>query len=107
MQGIFLFRKNRAGDCPLAYKRLLFLDTAEPVSKKSADDKDDHEDDNLDKNAKHSQETDINTRASGNNEHRDEHEDNTKDDTGNRAIPEDARVVFLPGMKKAKDYTKQ
>jgi hypothetical protein len=86
-------------------KGLLFQDTGELVTNKSADDKDDHEEDNLDKNTKQSQETDINTRATGNYEHRNEYKDNTKDDTGYRAIPEYAHVILFPAMKKAKDNT--
>jgi hypothetical protein len=83
-------------------KWLLFQNTAEVVTDKSTDDKDDHEDDDINKNAKNSQETDINIHHARDKIPRGEHEDDSKDETNNRAIPEDAIVIFRSLVKKAK-----
>jgi hypothetical protein len=72
------------------------------VTDKSTDDKDDHEDDDINKNAKNSQETDINIHHARDKIPRGEHEDDSKDETNNRAIPEDAIVIFRSLVKKAK-----
>jgi hypothetical protein len=98
-RGIFLFRyeKTRPG---IAYrlKKLFFPDPFDLVTDKRAQDEDDQKDDNLDKDAQDSGETEINTQVP-----RNKHKDDPQEEAGNRAIPEEAGVVFLPAVNKAKD----
>jgi hypothetical protein len=83
-------------------KKLLFQESLDTVTDEDSYDKDDHKHDDHDKYAKYSEESDTGADVSGSQNYRYNYKDNPEDDPRYRAIPEDALVVVLPFMKKAK-----
>ena len=86
-------------------KKLFFPDTFDPVANKRAQKEDEQKDENLDKDAQNALNTDIKTLATGRKVLHGEDEDDPQDEAGNRAIPEEAGIVLLPAVNKAKDNT--
>ena len=84
----------------------LFSDnTFEPVSNKSSYDEDDKEEKYLDEEAGRSQEPEVNAHTPGEKVLCSEHKDDPKDKAGNDTIFQEAIIIFLSLVEKAKGDT--
>jgi hypothetical protein len=86
-------------------KKLFFPEIFDLVSDKRSQDEDDQKDDDIDKDTEYTQETNINAQTPGDNVLPGENEDNPQQEAGDRAIFQEAGVVFFPMVIKAKDNT--
>jgi hypothetical protein len=88
-----------------AEKNLFPEDAFEPVTGKSTQDEDDEKDKYLDEEAGRAEIPDADTHTSGNKVPRSEHEDDPEDKADNHTVLQEAVIVFLSLVEKAKGDT--